>query len=149
MLGSGAIAQQDTATVEVVNGNCRARLTLAEVRALPQVSATITAHDGTAATYQGPLLKDVLLAACPDVAAIQKKEMVRCAVRLEAADDYRAVIALAEADTAFRAHPVLLAVLCDGLPLNPKNGPFQAIVPDDTRHARDVRMVVRLVVVRP
>lgn len=72
---------------------------------------------------------------------------MNCYVRLEAADGYTALVALPECDSSFRERPVLLAWMKDGQPLNAHDGPFQVIVPDDRKHARDVRHVIRLEVV--
>lgn len=144
------IAQADTVSVMVRHGSaCASSITLARLRALPAHSATITAHDGTKATYEGAWLKDVLNMACPSIAAITKREMVRSAVRVSAADNYGALVALTEADSSFRARPVILAWSRDGRPLDDHDGPLQLIVPDDLRHARDVRKVNGLEVIKP
>lgn len=57
--------------------------------------------------------------------------------------------AFAEADSSFRERPVILAWKKNGQPLDDHDGPFQVIVPDDRRHARDVRKAKVLEVVTP
>lgn len=143
-------AQRDTLSVRVVHGTaCSVSVTLPQLNTLPARSATIKSHDGVEATYEGAWITDVLRLNCPSIAAIEKRTMVRTAVRIEAADGYRALIALTEADTSFRQHPVILAWKKNGQPLDDHDGPFQVIVPDDMRHARDVRRVTRLEVLEP
>lgn len=150
LLCASAVAQSDTVSVRVQHGAaCDARISLERVKALPHRTATIASHDGAQATYEGALLKDVILQACPSAAAIDKRTMVRTAVRVGASDGYSALVALTEADTSFRERPVLLTWMKDGAPLDDHDGPLQLIVPDDRRHARDVRNVNALEVITP
>lgn len=142
-----ANAQSDTLRVHVRHSGCDASVTLGEMRAFALHSATVASHDGVEAIYEGAWLKDVLQVNCPSIAAIGKRAMVRSAVRIEARDGYSALVALTEADSSFRARPVILAWKKNGLPLDDHDGPFQLIVPDDMRHARDVRQVSGLEVV--
>jgi hypothetical protein len=150
LLPLAAIAQSDTITVRIAHGDtCSAVVSLEQLRALPRHTATIQSHDGEEATYEGVLLKRVLGLGCPSIAAIGKRTMVRSAVRVSASDGYSALIAMAETDSTFRNRPVLLTWLKNGKPLDGHDGPLQLIVPDDNRHARDVRMVNRLEVITP
>ena len=147
---SAAQAQKDTTTVLVVYGtSCVARVTLEQMKALPHQSATVRNHDGKEDTYEGARLQEVLSLACPTLFELDKRIRVRSAVRVTASDGYSALIALAEADTAFRDRPVLLCWKWNGQPLGDRHGPFQMIVPDDNRHARDVRGVSKLEVITP
>ncbi len=146
-----AQAEKDTSTVHVVHGTaCDTRVTLEQLRgALKLHSATVRNHDGKDDIYEGAWLQEVLELACPSIAAIDKRTRIRSAVRVTAADGYSALIALSEADTAFRDRPVLLCWKWNGQPLGERHGPFQLIVPDDNRHARDVRGVSTLEVITP
>lgn len=92
-------------------------------------------------------MKDVLRRNSPTIRAIEKRTMVNSCVRIEATDGYGALVALTEADSSFRDRPVMLAWRKNGQPLDTRDGPLQLIVPDDLRHARDVRQVGRLEVV--
>lgn len=150
LAAASAVAQSDTVSVRIRHGSsCEARLTLGELRTLPHRTATIRTHDGTEATYEGALLKEVLARGCPSAAAIDKRTMVRTAVRVGASDGYSALVALTEADTSFRDRPVLLTWMRNGAPLDDHDGPLQLIVPDDRRHARDVRSVNALEIITP
>jgi hypothetical protein len=142
------LAQRDTASVRVRHGDaCQATITLAQVRVMPQHTAVITGKDGEQRTYTGALLKEVMMQACPSVAAIEKRTMVATLVQVDASDGYRAVVAMTETDSSFRAQPVLLTWQCDGKPLSDHDGPFQLVVPEDRRHARNVRKVTSLEVI--
>ena len=68
-------------------------------------------------------------------------------VRIEAADGYQAVFALAELDAFTRERPILLADIRDGKPLYPGTGPFQIVAADEAHAGRWVRQVTRIVVV--
>jgi hypothetical protein len=143
-------AQIDSLAVKVIHGTaCRTPITRTQMEALTRHSATIKSHDGAEATYDGAWVKDVLNLACPSAAAIDKRTMVRSAVRVTAGDGYTALVALTEADSTFRERPILLAWKKNGQALDGHDGPFQLIVPDDLRHARDVRQVKVLEVITP
>ena len=66
---------------------------------------------------------------------------------VEAADGYRAVIALPELDPAFTDKQALLVFLRDGKPLGDKEGPYRIVIPDEKRMARWVRQVTTLKIV--
>lgn len=141
-------AQLDTATVRVLRNGKSTPVGFARLKALPPHDARIVAHDGNEATYAGVWMVDVLKLN-DDVAAIQKRVQVNTYVSVNAADGYSALIALPECDSSFRQRPVLLAWMKDGQPLDTHDGPFQVIVPDDRKHARDVRQVRLLDVITP
>jgi hypothetical protein len=74
------------------------------------------------------------------------KRLTNCLL-IEAADGYRAVIALLELDPAFTDKQVILAFLRDSRPLGEKEGPCRIVIPDEKRMARWVRQVTALRVV--
>jgi len=123
-------------------------LTLQELEALPQVTVEGTPHGGTASRYTGPTLQAVLTPArLPAGPALRGSEMMRYVV-VEAADGYRALFALAELDSEFRAATPILALSQNGEPLGDDDGPFQVVVPGENRHARWVRQVTCLRIAR-
>jgi len=145
-----ATAQLDTPTVRIRHGaTCDTSVTLEFLKGLTHHAATIKSHDGVEATYEGAWLKDVLRASCGSIAAIEKRTMVNTYMRIGAGDGYTAGIALTEADSSFRERPVILAWMRNGQPLDDHDGPLQLIIPDDMRHARDVRHVAVLEVIMP
>jgi hypothetical protein len=65
-----------------------------------------------------------------------------------ASDGYRVLFSLTEFDPAFNDRAVLLADRRDGKPLDSREGPLRLIVAGDKRHARWIRGVTSLEVVR-
>ena len=148
--GSSSLAQSDSLSLRLVHApSCDTILTISRLQQLPVRTVQVTSHDGEQATYEGALLWDVLSAGCPSVPASSKRDRVGMAVRVDAWDGYHAVVALMESDTSFREHPVLLTWARDGAPLDAQNGPLELIVPDDKRHARNVRNVKKLSIITP
>jgi len=77
---------------------------------------------------------------------LRGKRLASCLL-VEAADGYRAVIALPELDPAFTDKQIILAFLKDGKPLDDKEGPYRIVIPDEKRMARWVRQVTVLKIV--
>jgi Oxidoreductase molybdopterin binding domain len=78
--------------------------------------------------------------------SMKGKRLANCLL-VEAADGYRAVIALPEMDPAFTDKQIVLAFLRDGKPLSEKEGPYRVVIPDEKRMARWVRQVTTLKIV--
>lgn len=57
------------------------------------------------------------------------------------------MIALPEMAPGFTDKQIILAFLKDGKPLDPKEGPYRIIIPDEKRPARWIRQVTSLKVV--
>src|SRR5690606_1469789 len=85
-------------------------------------------HGGEPSDYAGPRLEDVLAPAnLPRGPQLRGAEVTRYVV-VEAVDGYRALFALAEFDSAFRAEVPILALRRNGAPLEAEAGHFQIIV---------------------
>ena len=69
------------------------------------------------------------------------------AMLVEAADNYKVVFALAEADPAFATREIILADKKNGKQLDAKEGPFRIVAPGDKRGARWVRQVMTIQIV--
>src|SRR5271166_2166669 len=65
-----------------------------------------------------------------------------------APDGYRVLFSIAEFDTAFSDRVILLADRRDGKPLDSREGPLRIVVPGDKRHARWIRGVTTLEVLK-
>jgi len=78
--------------------------------------------------------------------SLRGKRLASCLL-VEAADQYRVVIALPELDPGFTDKQILLAFAKDGQPLGDKEGPYRIVIPDEKRMARWVRQVTTLKVV--
>jgi hypothetical protein len=121
-------------------------LSRADIEALPRVKVTAGAS-GSSATFEGVPLKDLLGRAGVWFGETMKGKRMASCLLVEAADGYRAVIALPEIDPAFTDKQIVLAFLKDGKPLDAKEGPYRIVIPDEKRMARWVRQVTTLKIV--
>ena len=118
----------------------------ADIESLPHVKVTIGEGDSQT-TYDAVPLKTLLEKVGISLGdSLRGKRMASCLL-VEAADDYRVVIALPEIDPDFTDKQVVLAFLRDGKPLDAKEGPYRIIFPDEKRKARWVRQVTTLKIV--
>jgi DMSO/TMAO reductase YedYZ molybdopterin-dependent catalytic subunit len=130
----------------------------AELARLPRVTVTATQH-GRTHRYQGVPLAELLArgGAAPGGSGTGGAHGARGGPRgpavarfvvVTGSDGYRAVLALAEIDSATvptaPGGPVVLADRVDGRPLAGSDGPLRLVVPGDLRPARSVRGVVRI-----
>ena len=122
-------------------------LSRADLEALPHVKVTASEHSSAPVEFEGVTLKSVLEKAGVTFGKSMKgKRLTNCPL-VEAADGYRAVIALPELDPAFTDKPTLLALFRDGKSLGEKEGPYRIVIPDEKRMARWVRQVTTLKIV--
>ena len=122
-------------------------LSRADLDALPHVKVTASEHGSPAVSFEGVTLKSVLEKAGVTFGESMKGKRLTNCLLVEAADGYRAVIALAELDPAFTDKQTVLAFLRDGKPLGEKEGPYRIVIPDEKRMARWVRQVTTLKIV--
>ncbi|WP_337245902.1 molybdopterin-dependent oxidoreductase [Luteimonas sp. gir] len=115
--------------------------------------ATLERHDvvfddhGTARHCEGVSLAALLQASgAMPVAPLRGGDLTRY-VLVSARDGYRALFSLAELDPTLGGRTVLLADRCDDRPLEATRGPLRLVIAGDTRAARSVRQVERIVVV--
>ncbi len=123
-----------------------ASVTAEALAKLPTVSLAVsfgTEHGQREASFQGPLLWDVL-AQTGAIDASRPREQVRGIVLIEGRDGYTATLALGEIAPDFEGKQVILAGHMDGQALEP--GHWRIIVPADRRGGRSVRDVVRIAV---
>jgi hypothetical protein len=137
-----ALLQCQQLTVENETGK-QTQLSRADLEALPHIKVTT----GAPATFEGVALGTLLAKAGVGLGeTLRGKRMASCLL-VEAADGYRAVIALPELDPAFTDKQIVLAFLKDGKPLDDKEGPYRIVIPDEKRMARWVRQVTTLKIV--
>lgn len=123
-------------------------LGLQDFAKLPQVHVTATDHDGKKHEYAGVSLRDLLTQAGVATGdGLRGKELADYVVA-EALDGYRVVLSVAELDPAFGNTQAIVATKIDGQPLQSPDGPLRLIVPGDKRHARWVRMLTSVSVMR-
>ena len=126
-------------------GGTSATLSVSDLSKLPQQTVKVTDH-GTAATFEGVLLTDVL--AKVDLPLGEKFHSTGASYYMvvEARDGYRAVFAWAELDSGFMDKSVYVVTKRDGKPLSEKDGPFQLVAPGEKRAGRWVRQVAALTI---
>ena len=107
-------------TVQAESGK-QTVLARADIEALPHVKVT-TAASGVSATFEGVALRAVLEKAGVGFDETMKGKRMASCLLVEAADDYRVVIALPEIDPRFNDKQIILAFLKDGKPLDDKKG---------------------------
>ena len=133
-------------TVQIDSGK-QVVLSRADLEALPHVKVTASEHSSGPVNFEGVTLKSVLEKGGVAFGESMKGKRLTNCLLVEAADGYRAVIALPELDPAFTDKQTLLAFLRDGKPLSEKAGPYRIVIPDEKRMARWVRQVTTLKIV--
>ena len=145
LLLSAALAQSQQLTIQGEGGK-QTVLAKSDIETLPHVS--VTAHDSDKpTTFEGVALKAVLEKAGVEFGHSMRGKRLASCLLVEAADGYRAVIALPELDPDFSDKQVVLAFLQDGKPLDAKAGPYRIVIPGEKRMARWVRQVTTLKIV--
>jgi len=124
-------------------GGTSATLSVSDLSKLPQQTVKITDH-GTAATFEGVLLTDVLAKVDRPLGEKFHSTGASYYMLVEARDGYRAVFAWAELDSGFMDKTVYVVTKRDGKPLSEKDGPFQLVAPGEKRAGRWVRQVTAL-----
>jgi hypothetical protein len=108
----------------------------ADFRALPHVTIKVhNGHTNADKNYSGVPLETLLAKANAPVGKEFHKEALRTYLLASGTDGYSVLLSLAEVDSGFRTRQVIVVDQRDGQPLG-KYGPFQLIVPGDTRPAR-------------
>ena len=143
---SSAVLQCRQLTVQSDSGK-QVLLSRADLEALPHVKVAAAEHPSGTVNFEGVTLKSVLEKAGLTFGESMKGKRLTNCLLVEAADGYRAVIALPELDSAFTDKQALLVFLRDGKPLGDKEGPYRIVIPEEKRMARWVRQVTMLKIV--
>lgn len=143
---STGVLQGQQLTVQTDSGK-QVVLSRADLEALPHVKVTASEHSSGPVNFEGVTLKSVLEKAGVSFGESMKGKRLTNCLLVEAADGYRAVIALPELDPAFTDKQTLLAFLRDGKALGEKEGPYRIVIPEEKRMARWVRQVTALRIV--
>ncbi len=143
--GLSAMAQ----TLEV-GGEVRTPLTLqaADLKGFPREKVKAKDKDGVEAEFSGIPLHALLAKAGAASGEQLKGPAISQYVLITAADGYTAVLSLPEIDPLFTDNQVLVADMKDGKPLENAFGSLRLILPKDKRHARWVRQVVKVEVLK-
>lgn len=131
------------AAIAVTYPGGQARLSAAQLAALPRDSVSARFHDGPAQWFTGPSVLAVLRRAGARVDTIRGPALARYLV-VEASDGYRVVLSLAELAPTLGNRSALLVDRVDGKPVPAAEGPWRLVVPEDVHPSRWVRQVVAL-----
>ena len=145
---AAAIAQTSSAlrvTGDVPN---HLELSVADIAALPHQTIRVTDEKGAPAEYSGVLVATILKKAGAPLGDGLKGANMAMGLIGRAPDGYHVLYSLAEFDPAFSDRVILLADRRDGKPLDNREGPLRIVVPGDKRHARWIRGVTTLEVLR-
>lgn len=118
-----------------------------DLEALPHVKVSAAEHGSSPVEFEGVSLRGVLEKGGVSFGEAMKGKRLANCLLVEAADGYRAVIALPEMDPVFTDKKIVLAFLRDGKPLSEEEGPYRIVIPDEKRMARWVRQVTTLKIV--
>jgi hypothetical protein len=127
VLLSAALAQCQELTIQTESGK-QTVLTKSDIESLPHVKVT-THGSETSTIFEGVVLRVVLERAGVEFGHSMRGKRLASCLLVEAADGYRAVIALPELDPDFTDKEVVLAYLQDGKPLDEKAGPYRIVIP--------------------
>jgi hypothetical protein len=146
LLLSAALAHCQQLTVETEGGKQKV-LAKSDIESLPHLK--ITTHDSEKpVTFEGVALKTVLEEAGLEFGHSMRGNRLASCLLVEAADGYRAVIAIPETDPDFTDRQIVLAFLKDGNRLDAKEGAYRIVIPDEKRMARWVGQVTKLKIVK-
>lgn len=106
------------------------------------------AHDEKVHRYTGVALADVLAKAGIGLGDSVKKKIITSYIIVTAADNYKAIYTLPEIDPVFANRTIILANKVDKKPLPEGYAPYQIIVPGEKKHARWMRQVTSIQLVR-
>ncbi len=124
------------------------KLTLADLELLPHRTVKAREHSGEEAEFSGVPVYQLLKQAGVPLGETLRGKAVSLYLLVVAADGYQAVIALPEMDPLFNENAIILADQKNGQPLDASIGPLRMVLPEEKRHARWVRQVIRLEVHR-
>lgn len=142
-------AQAGQATLVVVGEDGTSKtLAMSDLAALPQMEIIVQERDSTKIVFRGPTIRALMtLVGAPTGHALRGPSML-LAILADAADGYRAAFMLAELDEQFGARLAIVALSQDGHALSARDGPLRIVVAGEPHHARWMRQLTRLRLVR-
>ena len=124
------------------------KLTRADLDKFARQSVRAKDHDGKEYKYEGVALGDILQKAGVKFGDALRGKALAIYLLVEATDGYQAVYALPELDSPMTDRLILLADRQDGAAFPANVGPLKIIARGDKTHARWVRQVKSLTIVR-
>ncbi len=124
------------------------KLTRADLDTFARQSLRAKDHDGKEYKFEGVAIVDILQKAGVKFGAALRGKALATYLLVEAADGYQAVYALPEFDPPTNDRMILLADRQDGAAFPANVGPLKIIASADKEHARWVRQVKSMTIVR-
>jgi DMSO/TMAO reductase YedYZ molybdopterin-dependent catalytic subunit len=142
-------AQQQPAAL-AISGDITSPITLHadDLAKMPRETVSIPDQDGTAVSYEGVPLREILAKAGAPLGKQLRGKALATYVIAKAKDGYQVVFTLGELDPEFGNEQIIVADQRDGKPLFGYQGPLRLVCPHDKAGARSVRMLETLEVVR-
>lgn len=149
-LSAAGVFAADTNVVLRVRGDVSTPLdlTITDLEALPRHTENARDHEGAEAKYEGVPLHEILRKGGVSMREDLRGPALRSGFLVKARDGYAALFSVAEVDPDMTDRVVFLADLKDNEPLPSGQGPLRVIVTGEKRHARWVREVTEIEVVR-
>jgi DMSO/TMAO reductase YedYZ molybdopterin-dependent catalytic subunit len=147
---ANVFAQASPAVVLHVSGEVptHLELSIADIAAFPRQTIRVTDDKGAQVEYGGVPVAAILTKAGAPLGKELKGPNMAVGLVASAPDGYRVLFSLTEFDPAFSDRVILLADRRDGKPLDSREGPLRFVVPGDKRHARWIRGVTSIEVLR-
>ena len=143
----GASGAAQALTLKGLEPGQTSEVSPADFAALPHQSLKVSIH-GQGRVFEGvPMLELLRRVKAPWGDTLTGKDLADV-VLVTCQDGYKVAFSLGEIDPGTAKGQVLVADRADGAPLDARSGPFQLVVEDDARPARDARMVVRIELIR-
>ncbi|PRY85504.1 molybdopterin-dependent oxidoreductase [Mongoliibacter ruber] len=118
------------------------------LKAMPVQSVLGKDKDEQTYEFQGVWLRDLIQKAGIEFGTGLKGKNQSQYILTEASDGYKSVFSLPEIDPEFSGKQILVAYARAGEPLGEGVGPFRIIVPEENLHARWVRQLVSVKLVK-
>jgi hypothetical protein len=139
---NAVLCQSGSLRVDGIDG-ATATLSAADLAKMHRHTVQTIDH-GKPAIFEGVYVSDLLAKLNVPQGENLRGPLMALYLLVEAADGYRVVFSLADADPALTDHQILLALRRDGALLSKDEGPFRIVVPNDKRPARWVRQVTSM-----
>jgi DMSO/TMAO reductase YedYZ molybdopterin-dependent catalytic subunit len=141
---------QPTKVELTVSGDVAKPLVLndADLAAFGEQTVNVTDEKGNAASYSGVPVAAILAKAGAPLGKDLRGQNMAVGVVARASDGYHVLFALTDFDPDFSDRTVMLVDRRDGEPLDDREGPLRLVVPREKRHARWVRGITSLDVVK-
>ena len=147
---AATFAQASPAVALRVSGEVPNHLELSttDLAAFERQTIQVTDEKGTPAQYAGVPVAEILKKAGAPLGNELKGPNMALGLVARAPDGYHVLFSIAEFDPAFSDRVIMLADHRDGKLLDNHEGPLRFIVPGDKRHARWIRGVTTLEIVK-